>query len=195
MAQGLTLYLKPPADAEIRAFLAAQSTLPFNYSGVGAADRTPPAGYAVDHNRVLLGAGAETYAAACAALRRWEGMPRGWMQLLWPDAPLEAGTIVGVLTGFGGLWTLSACRVAYMIDEQRPLRRFGFGWGTLPAHVARGEERFVVEWRPEDDTVWYDIVAFSRPNSYLLQLGYPLMRLMQRRFARDSKRAMVAALR
>jgi uncharacterized protein (UPF0548 family) len=116
------------------------------------------------------------------------------MRLLWPDAALEVGATVGVLAGVAGLWTLSACRVAYLIDEDGPLRRFGFGWGTLPMHVAQGEERFVVEWRRADDAVWYDIVAFSRPNSRLLRLGRPVMRLMQRRFARDSKAAMVRAV-
>jgi uncharacterized protein (UPF0548 family) len=74
------------------------------------------------------------------------------------------------------------------------VRRAGFAWGTLPAHVASGEERFLVEWQRADDTVWYDVLAFSRPNALLLKLGYPAMRLMQRRFARDSKAAMLRAV-
>jgi uncharacterized protein (UPF0548 family) len=188
------ILLTQPSEEQARNLLAAQRHLPFTYEAVGAADRTPPEGYTVDRNRVRLGTGPATFERAREALRRWEEIPGGWMRLLWPDAALEVGATVGVLAGAAGIWTLSACRVAYLIDEDGPPRRFGFGWGTLPMHVAQGEERFVVEWRREGDTVWYDIVAFSRPNSRLLRLGRPVMRLMQRRFARDSKAAMVRAV-
>jgi uncharacterized protein (UPF0548 family) len=46
-----------------------------------------------------------------------------------------------------------------------------------------------------DDTVWYDIFAFSRPRQMLDKLGYPLSRLLQRRFAEGSKAAMFQAVR
>jgi alpha-ketoglutarate-dependent taurine dioxygenase len=46
---------------------------------------------------------------------------------------------------------------------EQPVRRFAFAYGTLAEHAESGEERFQVEWR-EDDSVWYDILAFSRPN-------------------------------
>ena len=57
-----------------------------------------------------------------------------------------------------------------------------------------GEERFTVAWH-EDDAVWYDILAFSRPNHFLARLGYPLVRRLQKRFARDSAAAMKRAVR
>ena len=79
------------------------------------------------------------------------------------------------------------------MDEEGPIVRFGFAYGTLPDHAEKGEERFSVEWHHEDNSVWYDILAFSRPNHPLARLGLPLTRRLQRRFARDSKRAMVAA--
>ena len=85
---------------------------------------------------------------------------------------------------------MSACRIVYVLVEPR---RFGFAYGTLPAHVERGEERFLVEWCA-DDSVWYDILAFSRPNHWLVRLGYPITRLLQKRFARDSMRVMQAAV-
>ena len=43
------------------------------------------------------------------------------------------------------------------------MKRFGFGYGTLPRHAERGEERFSVEWYREDGCVYYDVFAFSRP--------------------------------
>jgi hypothetical protein len=78
-------------------------------------------------------------------------------------------------------------------DEVANRRRYGFAYGTLGEHAERGEERFAVEWNREDDTVWYDILAFSRPKSLLAIMGYPLSRSLQRRFAVASKAAMLAA--
>ena len=74
-----------------------------------------------------------------------------------------------------------------------PVKRFGFAYGTLRDHAERGEERFMIEWQGSDDSVWYDILAFSQPN-LLAKLGYPLTRRLQKRFARDSLAAMVKAL-
>ena len=80
-----------------------------------------------------------------------------------------------------------------MIDEAGAVRRYGFAFGTLPGHMEQGEERFTVEWNHEDDSVHYDVLAFSRPNHPLAWLGFPLARALQRRFARDSKGAMTRA--
>ena len=100
-----------------------------------------------------------------------------------------------VLATMPSLWSLNACRIVYTIDEDvGDARRFGFAYGTLPAHVARGEERFLAEWNRADDSVWYSILALSRPKHPLAWLGYPVSRLMQRRFARASKRAMLLAV-
>lgn len=45
-------------------------------------------------------------------------------------------------------------------------------------HAESGEERFTVEWNRNDDIVWYDILAFSRPRQMLAKLGYPLSPLL-----------------
>ena len=68
-----------------------------------------------------------------------------------------------------------------MINEAR---RFGFAYGTLPDHVECGEERFTVECG-QDDSVWYDILAFSRPRHPLAKLGQPLVRRWQKQFAQE----------
>ena len=72
--------------------------------------------------------------------------------------------------------------------------KFGFAYGTLPGHVESGEERFLIEWDRETDKVWYDILAFSRPNHFLTRLGYPLVRRTQKRFGRDSAASMFRAV-
>ena len=56
-----------------------------------------------------------------------------------------------------------------------------------------GEERFAVELR-HDGSVWYDIFTFSRPGCLLAQLCYPVARLQQRAFAKQSMAAVAAAV-
>jgi len=92
------------------------------------------------------------------------------------------------------IWILNACRIVYVIDDTGPTDIFGFAYGTLPGHVERGEERFSVQWNYADDSVWYDILAFSRPNHWLARLGYPYVRRLQKRFARASQQAMLSAV-
>jgi uncharacterized protein (UPF0548 family) len=94
-----------------------------------------------------------------------------------------------------GVWQLNACRIVYTIDEQTAnVARFGYAYGTLPGHVERGEEQFLLEWDRREDMVSYSILAFSRPRHVLAKLGYPLMRRLQRRFARESTAAMKRAV-
>ena len=93
-----------------------------------------------------------------------------------------------------GLWWLNSCRIVYVVDEPGPISRFGFAYGTLPGHVEAGEERFLIEWDHGDDSVWYDILAFSRPNHLLSRLGYLFVRRLQKRFGRDSAAAMLKAV-
>ena len=133
------------------------------------------------------------FARAVQALKRWEMFNLGWIRLYPPEAAPAVGTTVAVLARHLGFYSLNACRVVYVVEEDAPVRRYGFAYGTLPNHAERGEERFSIEWH-SDDSVWYDILAFSRCNHPLAMIGYPMTRLLQKRFARDSKRAMMKAV-
>jgi uncharacterized protein (UPF0548 family) len=170
--------------------LAEQAALNFSYPAVGATATTPPAGFTVDRTRIDLGHGEAVFDAAKAALERWQQFRLGWVDAWSPETPLEAGRVVAIMGWAMGFWWLNACRIIYTVDEFGPTRRFGFGYGTLPGHVERGEERFLVEWDPATDRVTYDILAFSKPNHILTRLGYPLVRRSQKRFGRDSAAAM-----
>ena len=186
-------FRKPSVDA-LRRFLAAQRELPFTYEAVGATAGTPPAGYVVDRTRIKLGEGEAVFQSAIAALRRWEQFRLGWVAA-WPsDTPIEPGEVVAVMGRAIGFWWLNACRVVYVVGETGPLSKFGFAYGTLPGHVESGEERFLIEWDRSDDGVWYDIIAFSRPNQFSARLGYPVVRRLQNRFGRDSAAAMFRAV-
>jgi uncharacterized protein (UPF0548 family) len=186
-------FQKPTAE-RIQHFLATQHPLPFSYSHAGATRATPPNGYAIDHKRVVLGQGEAVYHRAVAALRRWAKFDVGWVQKCWPTAPIEVNTTVGILARLPGLWSLNACRIVYVIDETGEIDRYGFAYGTLPCHAEQGEERFTVSWDNRSDTVYYDILAFSRPHVLLAWLGYPISRLVQKRFAHASKAAMQRAI-
>lgn len=176
--------------SRVREFLAVQRGLAFTYDAVGATARgETPAGFTADHNRQRLGAGAATFERAKAAVRTWTMFPKPWTAIEPADAPIATDNVVAVHVRVLGLWWLNASRIVYVIDEPR---RFGFAYGTLPRHAERGEERFVVEWL-DDDSVWYDLRAFSRPRHLLARLAYPLTRGYQRRFGRASKAAMARA--
>ena len=182
--------LREPSPEAIRRFISSQRDLRFSYPEVGATAGELPPAYLVDRNRIKLGTGREGYERAIAALRNWKQFDLGWVRMVPPETIIEAGAVVAILTHHFGFWSLNACRIVYLISEDGPVKKFGFAYGTLSSHVERGEERFTIEWHESDDTVWYDILAFSRPNQFLVRLGFPLARRLQKRFARDSLAAM-----
>ena len=184
------LFSKEPRVSDVRKFLSEQRDLPFSYEATGATRGSAPPGFNVDHNRIKLGEGAATFARAKEALQRWEMFNLGWVKLCWPDAPIEIGATVAVLVRHLGFWSLSASRIVYVREEDGPVKRYGFAYGTLPEHMECGEELFSVEWRQDDDSVWYEILAFSKPRHFLAKIGYPLSRHFQKRFAKDSLQAM-----
>ena len=156
--------LREPSKDDVRRFLSFQSDLPFSYEEVGASrEGEPPKGSAVDRYRVKLGEGEEAYERAVEALREWRQFDLGWVRLLPPRARIEVGTTVGVLARHYGFWSLNSVRIAYLVEETGVVERFGFGYGTLPGHAERGEERFSVEWSREGGSVHYDVLAFSQP--------------------------------
>ena len=181
-----------PTAERVRGFRVAQARLPFSYPGAGLTrdSGATPAGYDRDRNRQPLGTGAAAFTAARDAIRAWRMFPPPLATIEPAGIPIVSGEVAGVVVRAFGVWFLNAARIVYVIDEPR---RFGFAYGTLPGHVERGEERFSVEWL-DDDTVWYDLKAFSRPGYWGARLARPLTRRLQRRFARLSKAAMRRAV-
>src|SRR5687768_7381014 len=186
--------LTKPNRRLIQQFLDARKNDDYSYADVGATRSSPPAGYNVDHNRILLGHGAEAYSRAKQAVREWKMFDFPWVSLCWHETPIEEGETVAVLVRHLGFYSLNAARVVYVVDETGALDRFGFAYGTLTEHGERGEERFSVEYHRAGGEVWYDLYAFSRPNHFLARLGYPFSRLLQKRFAAESKNAMLRAV-
>ncbi|MBT4866983.1 MAG: DUF1990 domain-containing protein, partial [Planctomycetaceae bacterium] len=124
------------------------------------------------------------------ALKSWQMLQLGWVKPCWPDATLREGELVGTQARVCGLWVINVCRIVYVDETASEVgHEFSFAYGTLKGHVERGEERFRIEWQHADDSVWYEIVAFSKPGTWLSKVGYPYVRYQQRRFARDSLQA------
>lgn len=183
-------FLSKPSRESIGAFISGQRDQPFSYPRVGASRERAPSTYAVDHHRVQLGQGDVVFARAVKAVTQWSMFDMPWIHLCWPDTPIQAGATVAVLVSHLGFWSLNACRIVYVIEEHGMCEKYGFAYGTLPQHGEIGEERFTVEFQSDDQSVWYDIYALSRPGP-VAKLGYPYARILQKRFARDSIRSMM----
>lgn len=192
--------LRPPAPVALKQLLHEQHALPFSYDPVGGTRTEIPPGYVVDHNEIVLGEGKAVFLKAVRALREWRMFDMPWLSL-WPqDAPIQEGQTVAVTAQHFGVWSVNVARIHYVIDEQvtqdeQTVHRFGFGYGTLPAHAMMGEERFLVEWDEADDTVVYEVIAYSKPRHILARIGYPLARHLQKQFGPASLGAVRRAVR
>ena len=178
-----------PSPGDIARFLDASRDLPLSYAPVGLA-RTGAPGFRVDEEVVAVGTGDAAYARATAALTEWRHFDLGWVDLHPRQADISEGTVVAVAIRHFGFWSLNGCRVLYSTsDPSQPA--FGFAYGTLTNHAECGEEIFEVRLDPGTGVVTYCIRAVSRPRAPLARIAYPLTRMLQARFRRDS----VAAVR
>ena len=186
--------LRKPSDLQICAFITGQQQSDYSYSPLGVTrDSATSSEYTVDHNRVQLGSGGQCFDAAVGAIRGWKMFDLGWVQLFSNRTSIEEGSTVGVVVRHLGFWSMNACRIVYVVEEHGRQEKYGFAYGTLAEHAERGEERFIVEWNHDDESVWYDLLAFSKPGP-MARLGYPYARRMQKKFAQDSKKAMQRAV-
>jgi uncharacterized protein (UPF0548 family) len=183
--------LRRPSQDAIAAFASQQASAPFSYAEVGATQTAMPAGYRIDRAEFEIGRGADDFRRATAALRGWRHTddPAGRIRACEPRPAVVPGATVILLGHHLGVWTLSACRVVYVVDEPR---RFAFAYGTLE-HVVRGEERFELR-HGADDRVRFHLTAFSVPAMFLARLAAPLAGHFQREGGRSYARGLQLAL-
>jgi uncharacterized protein (UPF0548 family) len=170
-----------PSDGKLARVLEQVHGTPLTYADEGmtaAPGATPPPGFHQVRAARSVGSGDADFAAACEGIRTWQ-LHRGQGFRVAPDdPPLTTGTeVVTDVRLAGPVHVLAACRIVWTVDEPG---RFGFGYGTLAAHPARGEEAFVVE-RTASGGVRAEVVAFSRPRHPLVRLGGPVARRQQAR--------------
>ena len=189
-------YLKKPSASCLDKLAAEQSTLLPSYPEVGATRGEFPAGYDHDRNFKVLGSGEQDFLKAVDALRRWVMFPSAWTTIHPATTPQQTGNVVVLVFNLLGMHWTSAAKIVYEVDETdtpEVKRRVGFAYGTLPDHVECGEERFTIAWK-HDDSVVYELQAFSRPQFWMARLAKPLARRWQKRFVRDSQTAMLHAV-
>ena len=85
---------KIPDRSSILAFILAQQNQTFSYLEVGSSRKRAPAGYTVDHNRINLGQGVDTFERAKRAVIRWKMFDMPWLDLCWPHTPIEPGQLL-----------------------------------------------------------------------------------------------------
>src|SRR5437879_6043815 len=108
--------LSRPTNEQIGKFLESARALPLSYSEVGMTRESRSADYLIDHNRVRLGAGANTFERAGAALKSWKHFDLGWVEPFPEAAPIAVDSTVAVLVNHSALWSLNACRIVYLVD-------------------------------------------------------------------------------
>jgi len=180
-----------PSPDQITRFVNRSQGLPLSYEHSGIAKESPR-GFKVDEVRFGIGHGAETFARARQALTEWRQFELGWVELHPGGAPAEIGTVVAVLVRHLGFWSLNGCRVVYLIGDDD--ESFGLAYGTLTNHAELGEEIFEVSFNPATQEVTYRIRAVSKARAVLARAGYPVTRIFQARFRRDSIAAMRRAV-
>ncbi|MEM7233026.1 MAG: DUF1990 domain-containing protein [Planctomycetota bacterium] len=180
--------LRRPSLETIRAYLRAQSALPFSYPSVGGtAEGAKPKGFDIDRSSEVVGHGRDAYERVLRAVKHYEMFRLPWIEFEGHDDPVELEQTVATCVRFLGVWSVNPCRVVYV--EPETATRFAFAFGTLPGHSECGEERFCVELS-ETGEVRFTIDVFSKPQKIPVWLVYPLVRRVQDKFRREATERM-----
>jgi uncharacterized protein (UPF0548 family) len=134
-----------------------------------------PEGFHHHRYDVTLGSGTEVFDRAVAGLKSWEAHRIAGVRVFPDGQEISRGATVIVTLGTPLMALAAPCRIVSIIDGQN---RWGFAYGTLPGHPEQGEEAFVVSIAP-DETVRFEIEAFSRPGDILVRLSGPVGRGFQ----------------
>jgi len=147
------------------------------YSDIGATlAGQRPEGFHHDRYETVLGNGSQAFQRAVTGLKNWEAHRLPGVRVFPDDQEILTGATVVVTLGTPILALAAPCRIVSVIDGQT---RWGFAYGTLPGHPEQGEEAFVVSVSP-DQTVRFEIEAFSRPGDPLVRLSGPIGRGIQK---------------
>ncbi len=134
-----------------------------------------PEGFHHHRDDVTLGTGLDTFDRAVRGLKSWQAHRIAGVRVFPEGQEIRKGATVIVTVGTPLLALAAPCRIVSIIDGQN---RWGFAYGTLPGHPEQGEEAFVVSIAP-DETVRFEIEAFSRPADLLVRMAGPVGRGFQ----------------
>ncbi|GAV78573.1 DUF1990 domain-containing protein [Cephalotus follicularis] len=152
-------------------------------------------GFFINHARVMVGSGLETYDKGKAALQSWRhfGLDSSFVE---SKTPIQIGVKFCVCAKMILPWVMMPLQVVYVKESRNvkeALPSFSFGSGTLQGHLLAGEERFSIEL-DANNQVWYEVLSFSKPAHFLSFLGNPYVQFRQKHFARQSTDAVLKLL-
>ena len=188
-------FLRRPSPAEVNRILDRCPDLPLSYAPVGLSLQTPPAGFDLDEAVVTVGHGEKDFERASEALSIWTHFGFEWVELFPKNAPIETGAHVVLLINHLGFWSANPARIVSRAASSPDRPAVGFSYGTLTNHSECGEELFEVFLDLASGDVKYRIRAVSHPRAPLARLGYPIARMLQARFRRDSAETLRGAVR
>jgi uncharacterized protein (UPF0548 family) len=146
-----------------------------------------PSFFSRDFSTTVVGRGEACFVAARRAFEGWAMFDLGWVRVANPQVRIVRDQLIVAEAYTLGLWTVNISRVVDFVDKPG---MFGFVYATTEFHVEEGEERFLLELDSGSEAVGYTVEAISRPRSNLARIGWPITRMFQHRFARDSSRLM-----
>ncbi|OVA16009.1 protein of unknown function DUF1990 [Macleaya cordata] len=94
-------------------------------------------GFFLNHSRILVGSGSNTYEKSKTALLTWRHFGLNW-SFVDPKTPIEAGAKFCVCVKEVLPWLVMPLQVAYVSENRNPKKlkaSFGFGSGTLQGHL------------------------------------------------------------
>lgn len=151
------------------------------YPETGATRLGPlPDGYHHLHHTARIGRGRAAFEAAGAAVTTWRMHRLSGARVRTRAERAEPGARVEVSAGIGPLRLSVPCEVIWTAYEKD---RTGFAYGTLAGHPECGEESFLVDIR-DDGSVWFTVMAFSRPAAWYTRLAGPIGPVLQKWYAR-----------
>lgn len=187
-------FVRRPDDDAVRSLLRARKDADWTHPHPGRT-REPlsqaPSGHALDRYDCVVGQGEVGLARAIDGLSDWRHYATPFTRVVPLETGLREGLLFATVAAHFGFFSVQPCRVVY-VEDARSEGRFAFGIGTLPGHDGSGEERFELDLDPRSGQVRYAVQAFSRPATPLARLGRPLMRVVQRRFQRETRAALRA---
>ncbi|CAM9491168.1 unnamed protein product [Ectocarpus sp. 4 AP-2014] len=202
------------SETALTGFLSEIATRSFNHDHVGITAVQPPLrapsstlvvpkGFRVNARRQLLGTGSKVYDRAVRVGLRERGIVN---RLQWASMEVaeqdsrrwkEGMGLLTVVKCYGVLWSANPCRLVYAHWDRELPRSLGkgrfssLGFSTVVGHMIEGEERFSIEFREQDSTVWLDLYSVSRGSGVLGKIAMPFIRPIQKAFFAGQCREML----
>jgi len=136
---------------------------------------------------VMVGHGRSVFDDAVQNLKYWRVHERAGLTVTPRGVEVRESTDVILLMKLLIGYVTVSCRVVSVTQSKD---QWGFTYGTLPHHVERGEELFLVALAP-DGAVTFTVRAMSRPGHFLTKVGAPVAQLIQRTATNKYLQAMV----